>query len=111
MSDDIIINDSAQFVGELYHISDTQNGARVGIKTGIYGAVFCRTTRDIAKSLRDCFFVDVRVRGRGTWTRTDTGDWEISDFTITDFIPLKRESLRDSVDRIRGLDIYWPTDT
>ena len=72
--------------------------------------VFCTTTRDIAKSLRDFLFEDVKVSGRGMWTRTSLGEWEISDFTITDFAPIKREGLRSAVNRIRDLNIAWPVD-
>ncbi|MDP2120124.1 MAG: hypothetical protein Q8K28_09495 [Hoeflea sp.] len=105
------VRDAASFVGEIYHIAGTQYDAKVRISTDTYGAVFCTTTREIAKSLRDFLFEDVKVNGRGVWSRTADGDWDISDFVITDFAPIKRESLRDSVDRIRRLEINWPNDT
>ena len=107
---DLRIRDSAEFVGELYHISGAQSDAKARISTDSYGVVFCTTTRDIAKSLRDFLFEDVKVSGRGMWTRTSLGEWEISDFTITDFAPIKREGLRSAVNRIRDLNIAWPVD-
>ena len=89
------IRDAATFTGELYHIA---------------GVVFCTTTKDIAKSLRDFLFESVRVSGRGTWVRAADGPWQIDDFTIADFAPVKKESLRAAVNRLRAMDIRWPDD-
>ncbi len=104
------IRDTATFTGELYHISGAAGDAKARIATETYGVVFCTTTRDIAKSLRDFLFEDVRVNGRGIWAKLDDGSWSIEDFVITDFSPVKAESLRSAIDRIRSLDLHWPTD-
>lgn len=106
----IRMRDSATFVGELYHIAGTKDDAKIRISTEAYGVVFCTTTRDIAKALRDFLFEDIKVSGRGTWTRDELGKWDIDDFAITDFAPVKRESLRESIDRIRAVGIEWPED-
>jgi hypothetical protein len=45
------------------------------------------------------------------WTRVASGEWNLGDFTITDFVPLKQDNLRDTIDRIRQMDIDWPEDT
>lgn len=105
------VRDAANFVGELYHISGTQGDVKVRISTDTYGVVYCTTTRDIAKELGDFLFENVKVSGRGVWSRTVSGDWDISDFLITDFKPINKESLRTSIDKIRRLDIEWPEDT
>nr|WP_176024235.1 hypothetical protein [Brucella pseudintermedia] len=104
------IRDTATFTGELYHISGNAGDAKARIATDTYGVVFCTTTRDIARSLRDFLFEDVRVSGRGVWTKLDDGSWGIEDFVITDFSPVKAESLRSAIDRIRALDVHWPKD-
>jgi hypothetical protein len=44
------------------------------------------------------------------WTKAETGEWAIDDFVITDFAPVKRESLRAAVSRVRSFDINWPDD-
>ncbi len=106
----IRMRDAATFVGELYHIAGTKDDAKIRINTEAYGVVFCTTTREIAKALRDFLFEDIKVSGRGTWTRDELGVWDIDDFSITDFAPVKRESLRESVDRIRAVGINWPED-
>lgn len=103
------IRDAAAFTGELYHIAGTQGDAKIRINTDAYGVVFCTTTRDIAKALRGFLFEDVKVSGRGMWTRNE-GQWTIDDFYITDFAPIKRESLRDAVNSIRSIGIRWPED-
>jgi hypothetical protein len=105
------IKDAATFTGELYHIAGTQNDAKVRISTDAYGVVFCITTKDIAKDLRDFLFEDVKVSGRGMWTRDERGTWSISEFFITDFAPVERENLRKAIERIRAIDVDWPNDT
>lgn len=104
------IKDAASLTGELYHISGTKNEVRVRLNTPEFGVVFCNTSHDIAKQLRDYLFETVRVNGRGVWTRLGPGQWDIDSVQITDFTPIKFEDLRKSVDRIRKLNISWPKD-
>ena len=104
------VRDAATFTGELYHIAGTLSDAKVRISTKAYGVVFCTTTKEVAKGLRDFLFEAVRVSGRGMWTRPADGPWKIDDFAITDFAPVTAENLRTAVDRIRAVDIDWPDD-
>ena len=107
----VSLRDTATFVGELYHIAGAPDAdaAKVRINTESHGVVFCTTTREVAKTLRDFLFEQIKVNGRGLWTKTEDG-WSISDFTLTDFVPIKKESLREAVDRIRAQNIAWPSD-
>ena len=104
------VRGAASFVGELYHIAGTKDDAKVRISTEAYGVVFCATSKEIAKALRDFLFEDVKVSGRGMWTKSESGKWDIDNFVIADFAPIYRESLRQSVDRLRGMNIVWPDD-
>lgn len=104
------VRGAASFVGELYHIAGTKDDAKVRISTDAYGVVFCTTSREIAKALRDFLFEDVKVSGRGMWAKSEDGKWDIDNFVIADFAPVKRESLRQSVNRLREMSIAWPVD-
>ena len=104
------IRDAAAFTGELYHIAGTKDDVKVRISTSTYGVVFCTTTRAVGKALRDFLFEDVKVSGRGMWTRKEGGVWDIDDFTITDFVPVQKENLRTAVDRLRAMDGNWLED-
>ena len=104
------IRDAASFSGELYYIAGTKSDAKVRIHTERYGSVYCVTTIKLAKQLREYLFEQVKVNGVGVWTRLDDDNWKISDFTITSFIPLKRETLREAVDRLRAFEVEWPED-
>jgi hypothetical protein len=106
----IKVRDTATFIGELYHLAGTKDDVKVRINTQAYGVVFCTTTKDIAKALREFLFEEIKVSGSGMWTRRDDGEWEVEDFFITDFAPVKRQSLRAAIDRIRAIDIDWPED-
>lgn len=111
-SDNVLISmrDTATFSGELYHISGTKDDVKIRIATEAFGVVFCTTTRDIGKALRDFLFEDIKVSGRGMWTKDEKGKWNIDDFMITDYAPVKNETLRQAVDRIRALEVNWPDD-
>lgn len=50
------------------------------------------------------------MSGRGTWSRSPHGKWDIDDFTIIDFAPVASGGLRESVDRLRKIKIDWPDD-
>lgn len=102
------MRDAATFTGELYHIAGSATDAKIRIKTALYGVVYCIATKEMAKSLREFLFEQIKVSGHGLWAKTDDGRWSIDDFTITDFTPIKNESLQEAVVRIRGLDIEWP---
>ena len=109
-SSQIRVRGAANFIGELYHIAGTKDDAKVRISTDAYGVVFCSTSRDIAKALREFLFEHVKVSGRGMWAKSESGKWDIDNFVITDFSPVKLESLRQSVDRVRDMNIVWPDD-
>ena len=112
-SDDAAVyrtRDAASFSGELYHISGSKDDVKARVSTDAYGVVFCTTTREIGRALRDFLFEDVKVSGRGTWSRSAHGQWDIDDFTITDFTPVASGGLRESVDRLRKIKIDWPDD-
>ncbi|MEP1930202.1 MAG: hypothetical protein ABJJ37_02885, partial [Roseibium sp.] len=100
----------ATFSGELYHIAGNKDDVKIRINTDNHGVVFCTTTKSIGKSLRDFLFENVKVSGRGNWTRSVQGNWNIDDFVITDFSPVNAKGLRATVDQIRNLDINWPED-
>ncbi|MCP4407475.1 MAG: hypothetical protein GY807_06895 [Gammaproteobacteria bacterium] len=104
------IRDAASITGRLYYIAGSADGAKVRVQTETYGVVFCTTTIGIVKAMRDFFMEEVKINGRGMWTKTGEGGWSIDDFTITDFAPVKRENLRQAVDQIRELGIDWPED-
>lgn len=107
----IRIRDTAAFVGELYHIAGTPQNAKVRLQTDDFGVVFCTTTKSVAKEMRDYLFENIKVAGRGQWTKnTETSRWDIGAFTITDFSPVIKESLKTAIERVRGLEIEWPDD-
>lgn len=109
-SSQIRVRGAASFVGELYYIAGTKDDAKVRISTDAYGKVFCDTSKEIAKALRDFLFENVKVSGRGLWAKSESGKWDIDNFIITHFDPVKSESLRQSVDRLRDMKINWPED-
>lgn len=104
------VREAASFIGELYYIAGAKDDeAKVRLGTNAYGTVFCTTTREIARGLRDFLFENVKVSGRGTWSRL-TDAWTVQDFVITDFEPVSGDSLRTTVNHLRARQIDWPDD-
>ncbi|MFT6658126.1 hypothetical protein [Maritalea sp.] len=104
------IRDVATITGELYYLAASESDVKVRVKTGTYGAVYCSTTREIATGLKDFLFNNVKVNGRGLWTKTSSGEWRVDEFVITDFAPVQTENLRATINRIRELELSWPKD-
>lgn len=103
--------DTASIVGELYHIAGKKSDAQIRLQTDDYGVVFCSTTKAIARDMRDYLFEEIKVSGRAQWTKdVETGRWDIGSLTVTDFVPVVKESLKMAVERVRELNISWPDD-
>ena len=104
------VNDTGSVVGELYHLAATQDDVHVRVRPSHGHVVYCTTSRDVAKRLRDCLFEEVRVSGPGRWRRDRDGTWTATELRIVDFDPVERLNLRQAVTRLRNLDIQWPED-
>lgn len=106
------IRDVGTFTGELYHIAGSASGEEVNlrIRTDAYGVVFALTTKDKGRVLREFLFENLQVTGKGLWRRDAAGRWAVDDFEVLDFAPARKETLRDTVNRLRKLDIQWPSD-
>ncbi|MFY9260658.1 MAG: hypothetical protein WAO71_09145 [Gallionella sp.] len=65
----------------------------------------CETTREIARQLAAHIFNrPVRVTGSGKWCRTAERKWELLEFKIKSFEPLKDTSLTDTVNALRQIE-------
>ena len=105
------VRDCASFTGELHSVSADKSGAvKVLISTDAYGEALCEATQEIGQALRSLLLHKVKVSGSGMWYRRSNGQWAVEAFTITDFAPVAEGGLRETVDRIRGIDIDWPDD-
>ncbi|GGF80154.1 hypothetical protein GCM10011402_35990 [Paracoccus acridae] len=109
--DDVIysICDQAVFSGELYHIAVSKNDVKLRVATDAFGVVYCVAPRKMGITLREFLDEQIQITGRGTWKRTTDGAWTVNDVTIIDFQPIEK-SFRETVDRLRALDIDWPED-
>lgn len=68
----------------------------------------CEAKRDLAIRLAKHLFRDtIRVVGFGRWSRSDAGEWELDDFKISDFTPLKDAPLSAVVDELRSVRSKW----
>lgn len=106
----IKITGNATFTGKLYSISGKDNIVNIRLDTNLHGNIFGTISKDKAIELSNFLFEFVRVNGQGKWIQEKNGNWKIQNFTITDFKPVKTESLRETVDELRAIDVHWPED-
>ena len=105
------VRDCASFTGDLRCVSADKGGVvKVLISTDAYGEALCEATQEIGNKLKAFLLQRVKVNGSGMWCRRSDGRWAVEAFTITDFAPVHKDGLRESVDRIRSIDIDWPDD-
>jgi hypothetical protein len=64
----------------------------------------CQTTRAKAKELAPFLFGDpIRVIGKGKWTRSEIGAWEMTEFKISDFERLNNDEIQQVLERLRQI--------
>lgn len=70
----------------------------------------CKAKRPLAKELAGHIFGSpVRVTGNGRWLRDATGEWIMKTFLITDYSPLKDDSLSTVIAALRQIPGEWKT--
>lgn len=64
----------------------------------------CQSTRAKAKELAPFLFADpLRVIGKGKWTRTEDGVWELAEFKISDYEKLNNDEIQQVLERMRQI--------
>jgi hypothetical protein len=104
------ICDKAIISGEVHQIAVSKNDVKLRVATETFGVVYCLAPRHMAVALRDFLDEKITITGRGTWKRMTDGAWTVNDVTITDFQPVPKGSLRETIDKLRLLDVDWPED-
>jgi len=68
----------------------------------------CRAKHHLAKALAAYLFTDyVRVEGSGRWLRHRDGEWAMKRFTIKDFTPLDKKTLKETIEDLRTIPAKW----
>src|SRR5262249_35209504 len=70
----------------------------------------CYAKRQLAKQLGNHLFEPARLYGRGRWTRTPDGKWDIDKFWIDSFEKLSDEPLPSVIAALRRVKAAWPED-
>lgn len=67
----------------------------------------CYTSRGVAKQLGARLYDQVRLFGKGRWSRDGEGNWSLVDFKIENFEPLDDMPLSDALMALRGIPTEW----
>jgi len=88
--------------GEVIQVGGRDETINIHIKAGD-DIRRCITTKAIARRLAQHIFgTPVRVRGRGTWSRTESGEWELHRFDIESFETLEETPLSKIFEGLRA---------
>lgn len=104
--------DTGTITGRLYGLLETPSGSlnvRIRPRNGV-GYVNCTADAVVARKLRDHFGEAVRVVGRGTWTRSEDGEWACQSMHILEVEGVRDVSLRDAINALRAIQTDWPDD-
>lgn len=104
--------DNATITGKLYALIEQTSGllnARIRPRSG-NTYVSCSADGRIGRQLRNYFLDAVRVQGRGTWVRSENGEWSCQSLHILDVHPVKDVSLREAINALRAIDVDWSDD-
>ncbi len=104
--------DSATITGKLYALSEEPSGgirARIRPRGGS-NYVACVADDRIGRQLRNYFLDAVRVQGRGTWTRSENGEWSCQSLQILHADLVRDVSLREAINALRAIEAEWPDD-
>lgn len=106
----LALQDTMSLSGELYYLAASGDKIALRLRTEVHGSVFGTTTKSIGWELRNLLFGPVKLQGHGEWLRHQDGTWSIRNFSVSSFTPLQAENLRQTVERIRSMDLEWPSD-
>ena len=68
----------------------------------------CRASREMVDRLSPFMLkAPIRVNGTGKWFRPADGEWDMREFTILDFEPLKKTTLSEVVKKLRQIPANW----
>lgn len=67
----------------------------------------CYARRQVAKLLGAHLFEEVRLHGRGRWSRTDSGQWVLDRFWVDTFDVLDDAPLPTVIGNLRALKVRW----
>jgi hypothetical protein len=106
------IVDRGTVTGRLYSLLEEPSGllkARIRPRTGST-YVACTAEGSIGRELRNYFLDAVRVHGRGTWSRAESGEWTCQSLQIENVQQIKDVSLREAINALRAIAVEWPDD-
>ncbi len=108
ISEEVTIHESGELTGSVVRVGGrSRNEKAVPITMLGDGEYYpCRASKDVAKRLAGFLFEgEIKVSGKGKWTRGGDGVWELQQFDIKDFAEIEAgSSLSAFVDDMRKVE-------
>lgn len=99
------VREPGSLEGEIIGIAGRDESVQIYLREGQRMLTCTTNTREMARAIaKHLFEGKVRVFGEGKWKRTKTGEWELYEFIVDSFTPLKIEPIGEVVSRLRAID-------
>ncbi|MBK8210226.1 MAG: hypothetical protein IPK78_09860 [Rhodospirillales bacterium] len=97
-------NQEGSLDGFLVSIGGVDKTISLQLQNGDIKYTGCETTREIARQLGKHCSSPVRIHGTGRWLREEDGTWTLKRFRVQSFEVLRREDLKEVVERLRAVE-------
>lgn len=102
--EEIVVEQDDEISGYLIDIDAERDPAKLRLQNGkrIYTGI--RAERGVAEKMASHLYRPVRIFGKGTWSCSAEGIWDLGKFEINDFKRLKETDLLDLFEKIRKIE-------
>jgi hypothetical protein len=102
------IHQAGNLTGTLQKIGGVRDWVPIQLRTFEQVTVTgCYAKKLLAKQLGNHLFDPVRLHGRGTWSRTHDGDWELDRFYVDTFDLVRDDPLPEAIAALRAIKVKW----
>ena len=108
----VSISETGTIIGRLYALYEAPSGqlkARIRPRNAA-GFVECTANASVGTELRQFFLEAVRVQGRGSWSRSVSGEWTCQSLHVQKVSGVRDVSLREAINNLRSIKAEWPDD-
>ena len=97
--------------GEVRWIGGIDETIHITLKSEDVTVSRIQTNKQMAKQLAPYLFELVRLVGQGKWRRDTEGEWQLEEFRVQGFEPLKDTPLSSALEKVRAVKTEWDEDS
>jgi hypothetical protein len=106
------IREYGELLGRIIRVGGKDATVPIGLQVPDGSIVNCTATVDQARLLKSYLLepTDVLLTGVGRWTRDESGQWDVSEFKISDCTPVRYEGFDTALAEVRKGGSGWDSE-